>query len=150
MLSPEELATWREFLEAHARAVAALDRQLANAGSALDLRDYDLLVQLSEADSDGLRLHILAERLLIHRSNCTRRVETLSRRGLVERRPDPDDARGVIARLTQTGREELRRAAAVHLAGVKALVFEHNTADLAQVRRFLHGVQGNHMPPPEP
>lgn len=136
----DELATWRAFLEAHARAVAALDRQLAAAGCDLDLREYDLLVHLEEAGPGGLRLRDLAARALISRSNVTRRVEGLGRRDLVERRPDPEDGRGVIAALTPAGRQALRRAAAVHLPGVKALVFGGAGGDLASLRRFLEGV----------
>jgi DNA-binding MarR family transcriptional regulator len=136
----EELATWRALLEAHARAAAALDRQLAEAGCDLDLREYDLLVHLDEAAPGGLRPRDLAKRTLISRSNVTRRLEALDRRGLVQRRPDPEDGRGVIATLTPAGRRALRRAAAVHLAGVKALVFPSRDVDLAMVRRFLEQI----------
>lgn len=136
-LTAEELATWRAFLEAHARVVAALDRQLAGSGCGLDLREYDLLVHLAAAGEAGLRLRDLAARALISRSNVTRRVDDLDRRGLVERRPDPMDGRGVIAVLTPAGRRALRRAAAVHLPGVKALVFPASATDLSVVRRFL-------------
>ncbi len=136
----DELATWRAFLEAHARAVAALDRQLTVSGCAIDLREYDLLVQLDEAGAGGRRLRDLAARLLINRSNVTRRVEALAARGLVERRADPDDGRGVIAMLTPGGRRALRRAAAVHLRGIKSLVFATPDIDLALTRRFLNGI----------
>jgi DNA-binding MarR family transcriptional regulator len=138
--SEEELATWRALLEAHARAVAALDRQLAEAGCGLDLREYDLLVQLEEAGEGGLRLRDLAARVLISPSNITRRTEALARRGLIERRPDPEDGRGVIAALTPAGRRALRRAASVHLPGVKALVFGSGDTDLDTLRRFFEQV----------
>jgi DNA-binding MarR family transcriptional regulator len=135
-LTPDELATWRAFLEAHARVIAALDRQLAQSGCNLDLREYDLLVHLDEAGEEGLRLRDLAQRALVSRSNVTRRVEDLDRRGLAARRPDPRDGRGVIATITPEGRRTLRRAAAVHFPGVKALVFG-DEQDLEPVRRFL-------------
>lgn len=139
-LSAAELAVWRAFLEAHARALAALDRQLLRARCDLDLREYDLLVHLQEAAPGGLRLRDLARRALVSRSNVTRRVEALAGRGLVARRPDPADGRGVIASLTAEGRRALRRAAAVHLAGVKRLVFTADTIDLAALRRFFDQV----------
>ena len=139
-LSAEELQTWRGFLEAHARAMALLDRALAESGCALDLREYDLLVHLSEAGAAGLRLRDLAARALINRSNVTRRVETLVERGFVQRRADPADGRGVIAVLTPSGRQALRRAAAVHIPSVKRLVFHDPDLDLAAVRRFFDGI----------
>src|SRR6266511_217106 len=138
--TPDELATWRAFLEAHARAVAALDRQLAESGCGLDLREYDLLVHLAEAAPAGLRLRDLADRALVSRSNVTRRLEALDQRGLARRRPDPDDGRGVIATLTPAGRRALRRAAVVHLAGVKALVFSGQDVDLTALQRFLNAM----------
>jgi DNA-binding MarR family transcriptional regulator len=141
--TPNELAIWRAFLEAHARAVAALDGQLEASGCGLDLREYDLLVQLAEAEPEGLRLRDLAGRVLISPSNVTRRVESLARRGLVQRRPDPDDGRGVIASLTPSGRSTLRRAATVHLPGIKALVFSTSDLDLTALRRFFDGVAGD-------
>jgi DNA-binding MarR family transcriptional regulator len=140
-LSAEEAATWRGFLEAHARAVAQLDRALAESGCALDLREYDLLVHLNEAGAGGLRLRDLAARALINRSNVTRRVETLVGRGFVERLADPADGRGVIARLTPVGRQTLRRAAAVHIPDVKRLVFHDSSIDLAMVRRFFDDIR---------
>jgi DNA-binding MarR family transcriptional regulator len=138
-LTPDELATWRAFLEAHARVVAALDHQLAESGCGLDLREYDLLVHLAEAGRHGLRLRELAARALISRSNVTRRVDALDRRGLVQRRPDPEDGRGVVAWLTPAGLRSLRRAAAVHLPGIKRMAFR-TPADLGVVRRFLESM----------
>jgi DNA-binding MarR family transcriptional regulator len=139
-LSAQEMATWRAFLAAHAHAVAALDRALRRSGCGLDLREYDLLVQLAEAGAAGLRLRDLAERLLINRSNVTRRVDDLAARGLVERCGAPDDARGVIARLTPAGRAKLRRAAVVHIPGVKALAFGEPEIDHAALQRFFAGI----------
>ncbi|HEY8836803.1 MAG TPA: MarR family transcriptional regulator [Dehalococcoidia bacterium] len=136
-LSREELETWRAFLEAHARVTVALDRQFIASGSELDLREYDLLVHLEEAGPDGLRLRDLANRALINPSNVTRRLEGLAARGLVERIRDPRDARGIVATLTPAGRRALRRAAAVHLPGVKALVYRDRLTDLTAVRCFL-------------
>ncbi|MHB8578047.1 MAG: MarR family winged helix-turn-helix transcriptional regulator [Dehalococcoidia bacterium] len=136
----EELATWRAFLEAHARVIAVLDRQLADSSCGLDLREYDLLVLLSEAGEAGLRLRELAERALISRSNVTRRAEALVARGLLARHPVPDDGRGVIATITPAGTRALRRAATVHLPGVKRLVFPDPTPSLQQIRDFLERV----------
>jgi len=139
-LSPQEMTTWRAFLAAHARAVVALDRALRRSGCGLDLRDYDLLAQLAEAGDGGLRLRDLAERLLINHSNVTRRVDDLVERGLVKRCGAPDDARGVIACLTPAGRAKLRRAAVVHLPGIKALAFSDPEIDHAALQRFFTGI----------
>ncbi len=149
---PHELRTWRAFLEAHARVTSELDRRLRESGCGLDLREYDLLVHLAEAAAlpdAGLRLRDLAARVLLNPSNVTRRLEGLAQRGLVERRPDPSDGRGVIAVLTPAGRRILRRTASVHLPDVKELVFRTPDSDLDEVGRFLEQIATSDMPATE-
>ncbi len=120
-----------------------LDRRLRDSGCGLDLREYDLLVHLAEASKQseaGLRLRDLAARVLLNPSNVTRRLEALARRGLVERRPDPRDGRGVIAFLTPAGRQMLRRTAQIHLPDVQELVFREAGSNLEEIRDFLEQI----------
>ena len=49
----------------------------------------------------------------------SRKVARLEEEGLVERLPDPHDGRGVLVKLTRSGRAALRSAAVVHIAGVE-------------------------------
>ena len=88
----------------------------------LALADYDVLVQLSEAPPDGLRMSELADSVLLSRSGLTRLVDRLVQAGYVDRRPCPDDARGRMAVLTAAGLARLREAAPTHLRGVRAHV----------------------------
>lgn len=65
-----------------------------------------------EALSDGgLRLGELGRRLGIAPSTLSRNLDRLVDRGLVDRRPDPDDRRALRAELTNAGR---RAAESVH------------------------------------
>jgi DNA-binding MarR family transcriptional regulator len=58
----------------------------------------------------------------------------MQRDGLVARAPDPDDARGLFTVLTEHGRDALRDAASVHLAGISRLVFDRiSEAELYQL-----------------
>ncbi len=52
----------------------------------------------------------LADRLLVAPSVASRVVATLEQDGLVERHPDPADARACLLGLTDLGRDRLRRA----------------------------------------
>src|SRR3954468_4835799 len=113
---PEQLAAWRSFLRAHVRVTEVLDAEL-RAAHDLPLTWYDALVQLSEAGG-RLRMSELAAALLLSRSNCTRLVDRMDGEGLIAREPDPGDARSRWAVLTTAGRNRLREAAGVHLAGV--------------------------------
>jgi DNA-binding MarR family transcriptional regulator len=123
-----ELDVWRRWLRAQRRLVDRLDRELRSA-TGLTLEQYDVLVQL--ANAPGARAHMseLADAVVLARSSCTRLIDRLEADGLVAREPDASDGRAVWAILTPRGRGRLRRAAAVHLAGVRAGFTAHLHGD---------------------
>jgi len=125
-LSDPPLASWRAFLRAHARVMRVLEVELQSE-QGLSLADYDVLVQLSEAPPDGLRMSELADSVLLSRSGLTRLVDRLVSAGYVDRRPCPDDARGRMAVLTAAGLARLRSAAPTHLRGVREHVLSRLT-----------------------
>lgn len=110
------MRAWRAFLEVHASVVRKLEREL-RAERELPISWYDALVQLHEAGG-ALRMHELAERLLLSRSATTRFADRLEREGFIERHQADGDRRGTEVRLTESGIECLRRAAPVHIRGV--------------------------------
>ncbi|MBB5789881.1 MarR family winged helix-turn-helix transcriptional regulator [Jiangella mangrovi] len=57
-----------------------------------------------------MRLTALADRLQVDPSVASRQASELVERGLVERRPDPDDARAGLLDVTAEGHATLRRA----------------------------------------
>lgn len=114
---PEELASWREFLRAHARLTRQMETDLVTEQH-LSLASYDVLVQLAEAPGRRRRMTDLAEALLLSRSGVTRLVARLERIGLVARSRAADDGRGVVAELTDRGLDRLRTASDTHLAGI--------------------------------
>ncbi len=71
-----------------------------------------------------LRMSELAEAVLLTRSGLTRLVDRLERRGLVERRKCPSDARGFLAVLTDEGLRRFEEARPTHLAGVRRLFLD--------------------------
>ncbi len=135
-----ELAAWRSFLRAHSRITRALEAELL-AHQQLSLAAYDVLVQLAESKGRRLRMTELAEAVLLSRSGVTRLVDRLERIGLVQRGPVSEDARGVVAILTERGLERLRRAATTHLDGVVRhftdQLDEQDLADLTRICRRL-------------
>jgi DNA-binding MarR family transcriptional regulator len=95
----------------------------------LSLSEYEVLLNLSLAPEGYLRMSELADRALISTSGLTRLVERLERRGLVERRPCPDDARGALAAITETGQRLFAVARRDHLAAVRTRFLAHFSAD---------------------
>jgi DNA-binding MarR family transcriptional regulator len=124
------LRAWRALLGVHAAAVEALEAEMLNAQE-LPLAWYDLLIHLRLAGG-ALRMHELAERVLISRSGATRFVDRLEEAGLVERRICPEDRRGMEVVLTPKGRRVQERAAPVALRGIQQHFGRHLTDEQAE------------------
>lgn len=75
--------------------------------------DLDVLLDLDRADPDRGRTPTeLAEIQLVTPGGMTVRLNRLQQAGLIERRPNPSDGRGVLIRLTPIGRDLARDALA--------------------------------------
>ena len=111
-----QMDAWVKFVHAHAQLMSKLAADLDHEGE-VPIGTYDVLVQLATAGGK-LRLKDLLQRVILSQPGLSRRVERLEEAGLVERRPDPHDGRGVIVALTRAGRYALRSAAVVHMAGI--------------------------------
>jgi DNA-binding MarR family transcriptional regulator len=100
---------WRGLLVAHSRLVPAVEADLRVAGQ-IPLSWYDVLLELSAAPGNRLRMSELGERVVLSRSRVSRVVDELAAAGLAERQPDVADGRSSFAVLTPRGKDALRRA----------------------------------------
>lgn len=122
-LTAEQQLAWRALIEFCGRLVDGMDADVAR--FSLTGPDYEVLVHLSEAQDQGLRMSELASRVLVSKSRLTYRVDRLEARGLVLREPCETDRRGFIARLTPAGQEMLEEAAPYHVQGVRDRIIRH-------------------------
>ena len=82
-----------------------LARKEAFAEHEIESWEFDVLAALRRAGAPyELSPGRLLKQTLVTSGTMTNRVDRLTARGLVERRPDPDDRRGVIVRLTSEGK----------------------------------------------
>ncbi|MFJ6384321.1 MarR family winged helix-turn-helix transcriptional regulator [Kitasatospora sp. NPDC092039] len=145
-LDPDEAAAWRGFVVASNLLNRRLERQLKE-DSGLSHQQYEILVHLSAAPGDSLRMTELADKLVTSKSGLTYQVTQLERAGLVARRSCPSDVRGVIAELTDQGRETLRQAAPGHVALVRELLIDVLTREqLAVLAEGLGAVSARLRP----
>ncbi|MEZ4520332.1 MAG: MarR family transcriptional regulator [Thermomicrobiales bacterium] len=114
----QRIDTWLAFLRVHSRVTATLESEL-EAAESLSMSWFDVLEQLQQAPERQLRMQELGEMLAMSTSGLSRRVSRMEQAGLVERRPCPDDRRGVLVVLTRTGARRYRKALPVHLRGVE-------------------------------
>jgi DNA-binding MarR family transcriptional regulator len=92
-LDAVELAGWRAYVESSQLLLTRLEEDL-RADSGLSFADYHVLVLLSEAPGQRLRMGELASRLVFSPSRLTYQISAMQRRGLVARQSCPDDRRG--------------------------------------------------------
>lgn len=121
------MRAWRNFIESVSTLTAALEHDLSPFG--LTNGDYEVLVRLSEADEQRLRMCDLAGELHLSPSGLTRRLDGLVRSGYVERVASADDRRVMFAALTDTGRDKLAEAAPDHVASVRNNFFKGLSRD---------------------
>ena len=117
-LDDEQLATWRAFLNAHARMTRAIGRELAEAGLP-DLAWYDLLWTLYRRPGRSLRVKELANAVVLSPTAMSRFVDRVEAAGCVRREPDPEDRRALQVTLTKEGVELLRRMWPVYRRGIE-------------------------------
>ncbi|MEW1773469.1 MarR family transcriptional regulator [Streptomyces sp. NPDC086777] len=85
--------------------------------------DYMVLVHLSEAARNRMRMSELANLCGLSLSGMTRVVNRLEAQTLVAREKAPDDGRAWLAVLTEAGRAQLDQAWPTNLASVRSHVF---------------------------
>lgn len=119
-LSQDEQEAWRNFIRAQHDVFAALEADLAPFG--LTMGDYSVLVLLSEAPDQRMRMCDLADALQLSPSGLTRRLDGLVRNGWVERASCPTDRRVAWAHLTAAGQKKMDATAPHHVDSVRKRV----------------------------
>jgi DNA-binding MarR family transcriptional regulator len=84
----------------------------------------------------------LAVRLQISKQGAGQIVDDMDRRGYLERRPDPSDARARLLELTERGRAALASARRFHAAFERRLVRAHGRDAVAALRTVLEAAAG--------
>lgn len=127
-LSRPELATWMRLVAVLELLPSSLDSQLRRDAD-LTHFDYYVLAMLSEAEDHVLRMTALAAQTSAALPRLSHVVRRLEERGLVERRPCPEDGRATNAHLTDAGLAKVVAAAPGHVAHVRAQVIDALTPE---------------------
>jgi DNA-binding MarR family transcriptional regulator len=139
-LDTQQQRSWRAYLVGTTLLMDRLDRELREQHR-LSLPEYEILVRLSEADDNRMRMAMLADSVSHSRSRVTHTVARMETAGLVVRDSCLDDGRGVEAVLTAQGRRALEEAAPTHVAGVRRLLVDLvDDEDFEAVGRVFNAV----------
>ena len=102
-------------MRAHQLVLAEVDSIVKPYG--LTFARYEALVLLTFSRTGALPLSKIGERLQVHPTSVTNIIDRLARAGLVVRKPNPADGRGVLAEITAEGRDVMEKATADLTAG---------------------------------
>ena len=122
---------WEALLSAH----AVLMKQFAaeDIWRDVSMREYDVLYTLSKCP-EPQRISDLNRHVLLSQPALSRLLDRLAERGLVERRADPADGRGVRLALTAAGRDLQHQVGRRHARSVaRALTAGLDPAELRQL-----------------
>lgn len=127
-LDQRELRAWIRLRSVLGLLPGALDAQLRRDAELTEF-EYYVLAMLSEAPDRTLRMTSLARQTISTLPRLSHVVSRLERRGLLVRRPCPEDRRVTEAQLTDIGWTGVLDAAPGHAAAVRELVVGALTAE---------------------
>lgn len=127
-LNDSEQHLWRRWLSVSRRMDSALARELQQ-DTGLSMADYEVLVNLSEAEDYKMRMAVLADRLTWDRSRLSHQITRMAKRGLLARETCNSDGRGTFVLLTPLGLGAIREAAPCHVVSVRRVMFDKLNAE---------------------
>jgi DNA-binding MarR family transcriptional regulator len=130
-LNPTEERAWRAVSKLMILMPRQMDLDMQKAAG-MSMTSFAVLLHLSEAPDQRLRISDLAERTAMSPSRMTRVVQALEAEGLVSRSPGVDDGRASLAALTAAGRETFHGALPAHIDSVR--------------RRIIDPIDGDELP----
>jgi DNA-binding MarR family transcriptional regulator len=129
-LNESEQEAWGTYIRMTKMLMRQLDRDLHPFG--LSTNDYEILVELSEAPGNRLRMTELADLTAQSRSRLSHQISRMELRGLVRRVACDGDKRGMFAVITPQGMTTMERAAPSHVDSVRRHFIDHlPPADMA-------------------
>src|SRR5260221_3411177 len=122
---------WAVLLTAHGTVIEKGEAALAGAKRP-PMAWYDVLWELEKAEGGKLRMHELARRIVLSRSNLTRLADRLEDARLIEREDTPHDRRGYHCVITRAGLAMRRKMWPIYKAEIERLFSRHITVEEAR------------------
>ncbi|NJQ07451.1 MarR family winged helix-turn-helix transcriptional regulator [Streptomyces lonarensis] len=116
-LTDDEQRVWRTHLDVSKLLMYQLERDIQPYG--LTMNDYEILVNLSEAPEQRMRMSDLATATLQSKSRLSHQITRMERAGHVRRENCDSDRRGLFAVLTEAGWQTMREVAPHHVESVR-------------------------------
>jgi DNA-binding MarR family transcriptional regulator len=127
---------WLLLVRTHTRFWDAVEQQMRQEHG-LTMARYDVLAQLEMAGG-RLGLSELGAAIVLTPSGLSKLLDRMHTAGLIQREPDPNDARAAFATITRQGRELVNTARKGHHAHLqRTFANALNDRDLADLTRIM-------------
>jgi DNA-binding MarR family transcriptional regulator len=123
-LNESQSQMWRLFRTTYVTVVDQIERDLEQAGLP-PLIWYSVLWTLERAPDQEMRLHELADKVFLSRSNITRLIDRLETAELLCRKRCPNDRRGAYAAITEAGLAMRQKMWVIYAAGIANYFMDH-------------------------
>lgn len=140
-LDDHQQRVWRLWLDVTNGLPALLNKQLAR-DTDLSLQDFEVLVSLSEAPDQSMRVVAMADAMHWERSRLSHQLTRMEKRGLVRRESCCADGRGQLVRLSDAGWDAVVAAAPGHADTVRRVIFGGLNMDhLDELEKILNHIR---------
>ena len=110
---------WEGLTRAYSSMSAAIERDMVPEAG-MPLAWYEVLLHLSRSEGGMMRYQELAKVAGITNSGASRRLEQMTKAGLIERRSCATDRRGVFAHVTLKGEAAFAKAHSVFVSSLES------------------------------
>jgi DNA-binding MarR family transcriptional regulator len=117
-LDERESDAWRGFVQMQTQVMSRIARETQRS-TGLSAPDYEVLVNLSEAPGGRMRAFQLGAATRWEKSRLSHHLSRMADRGMVERAPCDEGARGSWVTITPAGRAAIAAAAPQHVEHVR-------------------------------
>lgn len=125
------------------------DTQIAAVMAAFELSqdEFDVLATLRRNEPPHeLCPRDLIRSMMVSSGTTTHRLDKLEARGLIARRPDPEDRRSVLARLTLEGKRLIDEALEAHVVNEERLLAGLSRAERSRLAKLLRTLSEDSAP----
>jgi len=143
-VSTDAVDAWESLYRAQVAVLRQLRAEFPD--DEVSFTEYDVIFNLYRQPDRALRIRDLNRHLLLSQPSVSRLLDRLVERGLVMKRPDPDDARGTIAVLTERGAQVFRRVGTQHAREIVRRMSVLNSDELAQLTALADKLRGGETP----
>lgn len=139
-LNSQQVEMWHLMIDARRKVERDLE-DLLQAVAGLSQAEYSVLLVLSTAEKQQIRVRDVCTALNWDRSRASHQLSRMRERGLVEKTKCVGDGRGLVVFMTEEGKRRFQDARPVHVEALNRLVFDHMSNEQARIlHRYLLNV----------